>query len=91
MTLAFPSGSGMPLIARRLGTAPRDREGFACAATNDCPDMFELSTGDYAVIGLDVSDHLPLPADAGRSATERVVMVPREVMLAAARDLLRDI
>lgn len=58
---------------------------------NDCPDVFELSSGDYAVIGLDVSESIALPADAGRSATERVVMVPRDVLLAAFRDLSRDV
>lgn len=54
---------------------------------NDCPDVFELSSGDFAVIGLDVSESLALPADAGRSEAERVVMIPREVLLAAAKDL----
>lgn len=58
---------------------------------NDCPDVFELSSGDYAVIGLDVSESIVLPADAGRSATERVVLVPRDVLLDAFRDLSRNV
>ena len=91
MMLAFPPGSGALSIARRLGTAPRNREGFECAASNDCPDVFELASGDYAIIGLDVSDDITLPEDAGRSAAERIVMVPRHVLLAAFNDLSGNI
>ena len=73
------------MIRRRLGTAPRDRE--ACGQSGDCPDVFELESGDFAIIGQDVSGKLVLPADAGRSEDERIVLVPREVLLAALRDL----
>ena len=89
--MTFPPEDGVPTIARRLGTAPRDWEGLECAEMNDCPDVFELSSGDYAVIGLDVSESLVLPSDAGHSATERVVMVPRDVLMAAFRDLSRGL
>jgi hypothetical protein len=72
-------------IRRRLGTAPSERGG--CSAGGQCPDIFELESGDFAIIGADVSLDLALPADAGRSETERTVLVPRAVLLAALRDL----
>ena len=72
-------------ITRRLGIAPVRRD--SCTNATSCPDVFELASGDFAVIGEDVSAGLALPADAGRSMTERTVLVPREVFLAAVRDL----
>ncbi|MFL6116061.1 MAG: hypothetical protein ACJ786_32615 [Catenulispora sp.] len=53
--------------------------------------MFELNTGDFALIGEDAGERLELPADSGRSETERIVIVPRDVLLAAARDLLGSV
>jgi len=89
--MPLPLDGEFPQVIRRLGTAPRDRSGPKCGSSLDCPDVFELSNGDFAIIGLDVSESMTLPADAGRSATERVVMVPREVLLAAFNDLSRGI
>lgn len=73
------------VVRRRLGTAPSERG--ACSYGGDCPDVFELTNGDFAIIGQDISLELTLPADAGRSAAERTVVVPRDVLLAALRDL----
>ena len=76
------------MILRRLGTAPSQREG-ACVACNNCPDLFELPDGDFAVIGPDATaDIAPhLPADAGCGPGERIVRVPRAVLLAARADI----
>jgi hypothetical protein len=54
-----------------------------------CPDIFELSSGDFAVIGTDVTEELEalLPADAGRADYERIVVVSRETLVAARRDI----
>lgn len=81
------SGADLPVLRvnRRLGLAPAERAD--CTSSGNCPDVFELATGDFAIIGTDVSLELDLPADAGRSETERIVVVPRGVMLAAVRDL----
>lgn len=90
MTSEYASTENAGLtIGRRLGLAPSQRAD--CSNSGNCPDLFELENGDYAVIGRDVSFALDLPADAGRSDSERVVMVPRAVMLAAARDLLQGL
>lgn len=72
-------------IVRRLGTSPTTR-GSLSGTT--CPDVFELDTGDYAVIGT----HAPeladsLPPDAAVAGYERIVVVPRAVMIAAVRDV----
>jgi hypothetical protein len=72
-------------VARRLGLAPSERMG--CTEGSNCPDVFELTSGDFVIIGKDVSTQLELPADAGCSETERVVMVPGDVLISALRDL----
>ncbi|WP_306822807.1 hypothetical protein [Streptomyces sp. TLI_146] len=55
----------------------------------NCPDVFELSTGDFAVIGEDMTDRLrgQLPDDAGVGPGEHVVVVPRDVLVRARRDI----
>jgi len=54
-----------------------------------CPDVFELSSGDFAVIGTDMTEALEgkLPGDAARADYERIVVVSRETLLAAKRDI----
>ena len=56
-----------------------------------CPDVFELSSGDFAVIGTDATeDHelrASLPADAGIAPYERIVVVSRATLLHAKRDI----
>ncbi len=76
------------MILRRLGTAPTQRDS-ACAACNNCPDLFELADGDFAVIGADSTAELSaqLPADAGCGPDERIVRIPRAVLLAARSDI----
>jgi hypothetical protein len=49
--------------------------------------VFELASGDFLIIGEDVSEGVVLPSDAGRSAQERAVVVPRSVLLDAFGDL----
>lgn len=73
-------------VVRRLGTSPRERGSLN---NGTCPDIFELTTGDFAVIGTDVTDQLEskLPPDAARASYERIVVVTRETLLAAKRDI----
>lgn len=76
------------MILRRLGTSPAKRS-TECAACNNCPDLFELSDGDFAVIGRDVTvEVVPhLPSDAGCGPDERIVRIPRAVFLAARLEI----
>jgi hypothetical protein len=56
-----------------------------------CPDIFELASGDFAVIGTDATEdaglRASLPPDAGVAAYERVVIVSRATFLHAKRDI----
>jgi hypothetical protein len=76
------------MTLRRLGTPPSQRDN-ACAACNNCPDLFVLPDGDFAVIGADATGELAglLPADAGCGPGERIVRIPRAVLLAARADI----
>ncbi|MFF0109071.1 hypothetical protein [Streptomyces hirsutus] len=76
----------MSYIVRRIGTPPSAR-GSATGA--NCPDIFELSDGRFAVIGTDVTEDLEskLPGDASRGAYERIVAVTRETLIHAKVDI----
>jgi hypothetical protein len=73
-------------IIRRLGSTPRERGSLN---NGTCPDIFELSDGRFAVIGTDMTAELDgaLPPDAGRADDERIVVVTRETLVAARRDI----
>ncbi|MFE9443250.1 hypothetical protein ACFYO2_30665 [Streptomyces sp. NPDC006602] len=73
-------------IVRRLGDSPRQRGSMA---GETCPDLFELSDGTFAVIGTDRTEELDplLPADASRADHERIVVITRDVLLRAKRDI----
>ena len=73
---------------RRLGPDPHAK-GRQSVALNGCPDLWELDNGDIAIIGIDITDACAtkLPPTAGCGSDERVVRVPRKVMLAARRDI----
>ncbi|GHA38374.1 hypothetical protein GCM10010372_43140 [Streptomyces tauricus] len=54
-----------------------------------CPDIFELSDGNFAVIGTEATAVLDteLPADAARADYERIVVVSRETLIRAKADI----
>ena len=74
------------VFARRLGKSPHER-GSVDNVT--CPDIFELSDGSFAVIGTDRTEELEsaLPTDASRASDERIVVITRETLIAAKRDI----
>ncbi|MEU6092100.1 hypothetical protein ABZ865_36090 [Streptomyces sp. NPDC047085] len=73
-------------IVRRIGASPRER-GSVTGQT--CPDIFELQSGDFAVIGTDRTAELDavLPADAARADYERIVVISRETLVRAKADI----
>ncbi|MET0493436.1 MAG: hypothetical protein ABW000_09945 [Actinoplanes sp.] len=73
-------------IRRRLGSTPKER---GSATNGTCPDIFELSDGNFAVIGTEMTAELQakLPLDAGVAPYERIVMVSRETFIAARQDI----
>jgi hypothetical protein len=77
-------GSGVDIV-RRLGSSPRER----CLSDVNCPDVFELADGSFAVIGRDMTAELrgKLPADAGVADYERIVVVSRQTLVDARGDI----
>ncbi|MFF4363059.1 hypothetical protein [Streptomyces sp. NPDC001604] len=76
-------------IVRRLGTPPRQRQSAPSMSAGTCPDIFELSNGDFAVIGEEATERLDreLPADASRADYERIVVISRETLIEAKKDI----
>lgn len=73
-------------IVRRVGASPRER---GSASGQTCPDIFELSDGNFAVIGREATKELDpeLPPDAARADYERIVVITRETLLRAKSDI----
>lgn len=76
----------MSQIIRRLGTPPSLR---GSVSGQNCPDIFELTDGDFAVIGTDVTSTLEprLPADVTLGESGRIVVVTRETLIHAKADI----
>jgi len=77
-------------FVRRLGPDPHlagDTPGLA-----GCPDLWELSTGDFAVIGIRSTAALAslLPETASCGADEEIVVVPRRILTAAREAIPRE-
>ena len=70
-------------LIRRLSDPPSSRGG------SRCPDVWETDSGDFVVIGSDVTVAVSknLPADADLSSEERAVLIPRDVLLSAQKRL----
>ena len=73
---------------RRLGADPH-ASNRQCVGCNDCPDIWELESGDFAIIGMDItaSAKATLPATAGCGPDERVILLPRNLLINAKRDI----
>lgn len=77
-----------PMFLRRLGPDPH-ANGAKTAALQGCPDILELASGDFAVIGIDITaSAVPnLPETVGCGPDERVVLVPRSTLILARPDI----
>ncbi|UXY30398.1 hypothetical protein [Streptomyces sp. HUAS TT20] len=73
-------------IVRRVGASPRER---GSTTGQSCPDIFELSNGDFAVIGREATAELDpeLPPDAARADYERIVVITRETLVRAKNEI----
>jgi hypothetical protein len=84
-------------MTRRLGMSPRDPGSGGDGATatttskHSCPDIWELSNGDVAVIGRDLTEayRSRLPEDVRVGPNERLVVLPG-AMVAAAEVVVPD-
>ncbi|MGW5465839.1 hypothetical protein [Streptomyces sp. NPDC003996] len=81
---------------RRIGSTPAQG---GCGANNSCPDVLELDTGDFLVIGSLVGRGVHLTAEgearmrelgASAGVNEVIVEVPRDCILAAAKQLAAE-
>jgi hypothetical protein len=79
-------------IAKRLGPSPHEN-GAQTPCLQGCPDIFELDSGDFAIIGRDLTMQLQpkLPADAGCGPDERIVWIPRKTLVLAKLDIPESI
>ncbi|WP_037622868.1 hypothetical protein [Streptomyces aureus] len=73
-------------IMRRIGASPRERGSLPDGTR---PDIFELSDGNFAVIDTEATAALDkqLPPHAARADYERIVIISRETLLRAKRDI----
>lgn len=74
------------MILRKLGP-PTDAA--LCVHGHACPDLFELVTGDFAIIGADITQEASacLPPGSGCGPQERIVRVPRRTLVMARVDI----
>jgi len=71
------------MFLRRIGPDPH-AGGLQTPGCSGCPDIWELENGDFAVIGGDITDLAPrLPATASCGPDERMVRVPRRILVGA--------
>lgn len=71
---------------RKLGPIPAAN---LCVGGRNCPAIFEMESGDYAIVGADITEvaAASLPKESGCASHERVVQVPREVLVLARGDI----
>ncbi|TQN28821.1 hypothetical protein FHX37_4186 [Haloactinospora alba] len=57
--------------------------------SRDCPDIWELSNGDVAIVGRDVTEHFSrgLPDGVSVGSDERLVVIPGTMLRAAKSDI----
>jgi hypothetical protein len=76
------------MILRRLGPDPH-ANGATTSCLKGCPDILELVTGDFAVIGKDITGDTMahLPPTVGCGPDERIVWIPRKTLVLAKPDI----
>lgn len=75
------------MFLRRLGPDPHSA-GAATPGCYGCPDIWELCNGDFAVIGADITaEAAKLPPSSNCGPDERIVRVPRRILVLAKADI----
>ena len=76
------------MFLRRLGIDKQNRT-LECVGGHQCPDVLELDSGDWAIIGEDITDAAidHLPNGSGCGPKERVVRLPRALLIRARADI----
>jgi hypothetical protein len=74
-------------FVKRLGPDPH-ANGARTYACSGCPDIWELESGDFAIIGTDVTSEAgTLPPSANCGPDERIVRIPRKTLVLAKSDI----
>ena len=73
------------MFLRRLGHGGVN----LCEGGHHCPQILELENGDFAGVGVDITDEAvdAMPPGPGVGPNERVVRIPRRVMIAACAEI----
>jgi hypothetical protein len=76
---------GYFMFLRRLG----QNGGQLCSAGLNCPQILEMTDGDFAGVGPDITDEavLAMLPGPGVGPKERVIRIPRQVLIAARADI----
>ncbi len=85
----MPTTSGSSLVfLHRLGPDPH-ANGAQTPSASGCPDIIQLQSGDFAVIGIDITEQARghLPPTVGFGHDERVVWIPRSTLVGAKNDI----
>lgn len=73
------------MFLKRLGQNGRQ----LCSYGYNCPQILELTDGDFAAVGLDITEEAApsLPPGPGIGPKERAVRIPRQVMVSVRSEL----
>ncbi len=75
------------MFLRRIGPDPH-ANGAQTSGARGCPDIFELVTGDFAIIGIDMTAaKRKLPPTASCGPDERIVRLPRKTLVLAKPEI----
>jgi hypothetical protein len=84
---AYHYNDSFGMFVRRIGPDPH-AGGAQTYACHGCPDIWELASGDFAVIGTDITDLAEqLPSSASCGPDERIVRIPRKTLVLAKTDI----
>jgi len=75
-------------VIRRLGPDPH-ADGQQTPGVYGCPDILELENGDFAIIGADITiaAAAKLPAGVNCGPEEKIIRIPRRILVAAKADI----
>lgn len=76
------------MFKKRIGFSPVENK-LTRSSSQGCPDIWELENGMFAIIGEDKTQELLpfLPSDASCAKEERIVVIDRQVLINAKRDI----
>lgn len=71
---------------KRIGKSAKQLD--ISSSRPSCPEIIEDESGNFIIIGTDVTDRVNLNAtDSSLSENERAVIIPREMLISAKQDI----